>query len=100
MRKAEGSKTFNSVQLAARILLKPNVLKISHFLDELESALGTGALPFFESLDSTTYKSSLLNLEEPLPTISTTLFEAFAAIGAIPGVGRPSGSRLRRAKQV
>ena len=48
-------------------------LKMDDLQPPPESALGAGALPRGVSLDSTTSKSCLLNLEEPLATVSTTL---------------------------
>jgi hypothetical protein len=42
--------------------LKQKLLKIGHFRAMPESALGTGALPFSASLNSTTWKDEVVEL--------------------------------------
>jgi hypothetical protein len=54
MRKAESSTKLNSLQQAARILLKQNALKIGDSLEMAITALKTSALPFGASIDSAT----------------------------------------------
>jgi hypothetical protein len=53
MPKPPGSPQFNKSQRAAGNSLKQNILKTGAFGETPESALGAGALPVGESLDST-----------------------------------------------
>jgi hypothetical protein len=53
MTKPSSSKTFNHFQHIFRNCLKPKYQKTGDFREGPETALGAGALPFGESLDST-----------------------------------------------
>jgi hypothetical protein len=78
MRKAESSKKLNKVSTNQPHLIEQKEQKMKEFRIHSKSAWGTGAHPGSGSLDSTTYKSGLLNLVEPLATISTS--RAYAPI--------------------
>jgi hypothetical protein len=54
LRDSPNSKKLNSFQQAVRISNETSTLKIGHFAKRWETALGAGALPPAESLDSTT----------------------------------------------
>ena len=81
MRKPHGSILIYAVQRGARKALKRKQLKIGAFGSSAKSALGAGALPAGVSLDSITWKSRVLNREETLATISTTLAHTMLIVG-------------------
>jgi hypothetical protein len=60
MREAESSTKLNRFQQTGRISLKQNVLKIGDFLEIAATALGTVGRPSCASLDSTTWKTRLV----------------------------------------